>query len=493
MLSRKQTGIFWLILVSQLCLLLVFVFVRLIDHDEGAYLSAARLVKQGKLPYLDFFYPQMPYLPYALALVSDCGFSSLFCARLISALAGLLLSVLLFSFVYRLSGDARLSLFLFFLYGFNGLTVNWHCVAKTLVFSDLFGFLSFSCFAYYLLSGGSTKRRLIFLAGLLMGVAFNFRLVFLPLLLTEALLVLWLSTERRVKDRLLDAVLLFCGAVLASLLAISLLVRDPHAFVFGNVGYHLKWGGEVIRMAFMRKAYTLAEFVFYPQNLLILTLGGIGLVILIRKLRGAGLDSRERVIIAALLCCLVLLFICFLMSPTQLQYYEQALPYVLISSIPALSKINPRWLEKKALVGTISVFYLVFLIPFIVIFLFVSREKDGPYAISEVKSVTKVVSANSRRGDTVLSDWPAYQVLSNREATPGMETWGWELISFLSSEQNERFRLADNLRIRREISSRRPGLIVVGVWFLPQFEDLIEANYRLLESTRFAKVYVRGS
>ena len=131
-------------------------------------------------------------------------------------------------------------------------------------------------------------------------------------------------------------------------------------------------------------------------------------------------------------------------------------------------------------------------IPFIVIFLFVCREKDGPYAISEVKSVTRLVVANSERGDTVLSAWPAYPVLSKREPSAGMETWGWELIPFLSSEQNQRFRLVDNLSIRREIADRRPHLIVVGIWFLPQFEDLIRTNYRLLGTTRFAKVYVRG-
>ena len=494
MLSRKQTSIFWLILISQLCLLLVFVFVRLIDYDEGSYLSAARLVKQGSLPYLDFFYPQMPYLPYTYALVSGSGFSSLFYARLISALAGLLLSVLLFSFVYRFSGDAKLSLFLFFLYSFNGLTISWHSVAKTLVFSDLFGFFSFFCFGYYLLSQGNRKRWLIFLSGLLIGVAFNFRLVFLPMLLTEGFLAFFFSTERKTKEKILDVVLLFCGAAVSSLLAIYLFLKGPSAFVFGNIGYHMMWGGEVIKMTFMRKVYTLAKFVFYPQNLAILTFGGMGLAILIRRIRGRGhLDSQERVIVAALFFSLVLLVICFLMSPTQFQYYEQALPYILISSIPALREFKARWMDKKIFVRAISVLYLLFLIPFLVIFLFISREKDEPYAIPEVKSVTRVVQENSRPGDMVLSGWPAYAVLSNREPVPGLETWGWEIIPFLSSEQKENLRLIDSLGVKRAILNKRPHLIVEEAWFLSRFEDLIKTNYRLIKTTRFARVYVRES
>ncbi len=41
--------------------------VRPIDGDEGYYATAARLVSEGRTPYLDFFYPQMPLLPYVYA------------------------------------------------------------------------------------------------------------------------------------------------------------------------------------------------------------------------------------------------------------------------------------------------------------------------------------------------------------------------------------------------------------------------------------------
>ena len=38
--------------------------VRLVVRDEGFYLLAADLVMRGERPYLDFFYPQTPLLPY---------------------------------------------------------------------------------------------------------------------------------------------------------------------------------------------------------------------------------------------------------------------------------------------------------------------------------------------------------------------------------------------------------------------------------------------
>jgi len=37
-------------------LLLLFVYFRLVDGDEGFYLEAARAVGSGKTPYIDFFF-----------------------------------------------------------------------------------------------------------------------------------------------------------------------------------------------------------------------------------------------------------------------------------------------------------------------------------------------------------------------------------------------------------------------------------------------------
>jgi hypothetical protein len=59
----------WLyVLITLLLLAAVFFFSsreRLVDPDEGAYLLAAKLVMEGKSLFTDFFWPQMPLLPYA--------------------------------------------------------------------------------------------------------------------------------------------------------------------------------------------------------------------------------------------------------------------------------------------------------------------------------------------------------------------------------------------------------------------------------------------
>jgi hypothetical protein len=474
----------------QSLLLLAFVFFRLIDYDEGLFLSYAKLVKEGNLPYLDFFHPQMPYLPYAYCMISQCGFYSLFLSRLISAFFGLLTSVIFFWFLLKFTHEARLSLFLFFLYSLNGLTINWHSVVKTLVFSDFFALLSFCCFAFYLLREYHKRHPLIFLSGLFIGVALSFRLVLFPILLVEGSLIFVLSTEKITKREVFELFLLLFGAVIGSLLSIYLFIRSPSAFLFGNIGYHLIWGNQVIRMTLVERLFTLSKFIFYPQNLLIMVLTGLGVTTLIQKIKKGQLEPKDNVIIAALVCSLVLIITCFFMSPTQLQYYEQALPYLLILSIPGWHKLSEKSKSEKAKTIAISASYFLFLLPFVVIFIFTVRQKDKPFELSTVRNVVSVIENNSESHDLILSPWPGYAVLSGRKSVTGLETWGGGVIPLLSSKQLSDFKLIDDLTVEKLIQERKVSLIVTEDWFPAHIENLIQINYDLVNSTPFADIYV---
>jgi hypothetical protein len=53
-----------------------------------------------------------------------------------------------------------------------------------------------------------------------------------------------------------------------------------------------------------------------------------------------------------------------------------------------------------------------------------------------------------------------------------------------------RFHLIDSLGVERLIEKREVDLIVKADWFPPPYGNLIESNYRLVESTPFADVYL---
>lgn len=490
MLTKKYLRAFVLILIFQIILLLAFVFLRLIDFDEGSYLSSAYLVKCGNLPYLDFFFPQMPYLPYVYALVSSYGLSSLYYGRLISLAFGICLSILIFWFAHRLFKDEKLSLSLFFLYGFNGLVLSWHAVVKTLVFSDFFGFLSFIFFILYL---SSPKKKLkLFWAGFFVGVAFNFRLTFFLILALEGIMIFVLPPSESLKKRIVDTILLVSAALLASPLAIYLFFKNPNAFVFGNIGFHQAWGLEVIKMTFFQKLYTFSKFVFNPQNLFLLILATVSMIWLVKKLiKKLKPTSEDKITIFALSISLVIIVTSFLQEPTEFQYYEQALPYLLFCSVPVLSRLISKWKDKRLIWRGFAIFYLLSAIPFIVVFIFAIRPKDVPFRIDKAKEVVEVVKQNSPPGEKILSGWPGYVIFAQRESVPGMETFGWAIIHLLSKEEIENFRLLDRQKISEMISAQKVNMIIADKWFLCDFEELITPNYHLVGTFEFAKVYVK--
>jgi hypothetical protein len=490
MLSRKQIIVLLVLLACQIIFLCGFVFLRQIDYDEGAYLSAAYLVREGKLPYLDFFYPQMPYLPYLYALVSPYGFSSLYYGRIISSALGIFLSVLIFWFSYRLFKDERLSLFLLFLYGFNGLTLSWHSVVKTLAPSDLFGFISFIFFTFYLLS--KEKKINLFWAGFLIGIAFNLRLTFLLVFLVEAIMIFILLPQKNLKRKAMDLAWLVFAAVLASAWAIYLFFKNPEAFLFGNIGFHYVWGQKVVKMAFFEKLYTLSKFIFSPQNLFILICAAFSTVWLVKKLiRLDKPTSEDKIIIFALSIGLVIIITSFFVSPTVFQYYEQVLPYLLFSSVPVLKRIISKWKDKKRLLPGFIIFYLLSCLPFIIVFIFVVRPGQVSYRIDKTKEVVKVVKQNSLPGEVILSDWPGYVVLSERETVPGMSTFEWWVIQALPPEEMENYKILSSHKISEMISAREPDMIIESEWFLSNFSELIAANYELVKTFQYPRVYVK--
>jgi hypothetical protein len=490
MWPKKYLRAFVLILIFQIILLLAFVFLRLIDFDEGSYLSSAYLVKCSKLPYLDFFFPQMPYLPYVYALVSSYGLSSLYYGRLISLSAGILLSILIFGFTYKLFKNEKLSLSLFFLYGFNGLVLSWHAVVKTLVFSDLFGFLSFIFFVLYLSS--KEKKLKLFCAGFFVGVAFNFRLTFFLILALEGIMIFVLPPYLSVKKRIVDVFLLISGATLASGFAVYLFFKNPSAFVFGNIGFHQAWGLEVIKMTFFQKLYTFSKFVFNPQNLFILILATVSMIWLVKKLtKKLKPTSEDKITLFALSISLMMIITGFLQEPTEFQYYEQALPYLLFSSVPVLSQLISQWNDKRLIWRGFTILYLLSAVPFIVVFILAVRPKDVPFRIDKTKEVVEVVKQNSPPGEKILSGWPGYVIFAQRESVPGMETFGWAITHLLSKEEIENFRLLDRQKISDMISAQKVNMIIADKWFLCDFEELIKSNYHLVGAFEFAKIYVK--
>jgi len=447
---------------------------------------AAHQVWQGEFPYLDFFYVQMPLLPYLYSFISHSGFDSLFEGRAISMLLTLFMGLLLFSFSKKMTGDTKIPLFLFFLFSFNGLILTWNSVVKTYAFSNLFAFLSFIFYSRVFLCA---KIRSVdfFLSGIFIGLALNCRSVFFLIFLAQAVMILLLF-----KSRLFSLARFLAGAISSSLLSLYLFLKNPDSFVFNNFTYHQLWGKEIIQMGLLGKIYTFAKFLFYPQNLLIMILATLTILFLATK-KGdkKSILEKDRVYLTAFVFSVIILVGYFLATPTQLQYYHQALPYLLVLSIPGLSRLKDFSAKRKFILCGICAFYLLCLIPYLLIFIFTIREKDKDFRIDQVRKVVEVVKENSTEKEMILTDWPGYAVLAKRIVVQGTETCGQDVSHLLTEEQWKRFKIIDKGKMKDIIENKKVRLIVMGFGTYRYLNDLIRENYYLLKKTGGAEVFMK--
>ena len=114
---------------------------RFLDGDEGVYAYASRLALHGHVPYRDFFYEQMPLLPYVYGAWIGVFGESWYAARSLSALAAAATGALLYLHVERRLGGWP-ALAAIGLYALSGLVFGYVTIVKTFALASLFRLFS---------------------------------------------------------------------------------------------------------------------------------------------------------------------------------------------------------------------------------------------------------------------------------------------------------------------------------------------------------------
>jgi hypothetical protein len=213
----------WFITASQL---------RFIDGDEGFYVYASKLVAAGELPYRDFFYPQMPLLPFLYGWWCELFGMNWNVARVLSGLAGAASGFLLYRYLLR-TVPRSLALLGVVLFSTTSLTMIWTSVVKTMPFTTL-GVLS----ALFLLprSPTSSSWLRIVLAGVLIGLTVSLRLMVAPLVPLFGVFVLCSASS--IPDAVRRGTLFSLGFLLGSLPWIIPAISAWDYFWYNNYGYH---------------------------------------------------------------------------------------------------------------------------------------------------------------------------------------------------------------------------------------------------------------
>ena len=469
---------------------------RLIARDEGYYLYAAKLVTQGRLPYADFFYPQMPLLPYVYgAWMWFAGFSWT-SGRLFAAVVSSVLTVLVFAFCSKRWGGVQGIAAAVFFAG-STLVFSWYATVQTYSLTALFVFSSY-CLIYL----GHSR----FTAGILFGLACLTRLPIAP----AGLVLLWQLWRTGARAWRSECCWFLAGASLALSPAVLFLAAFPEQFIFNNLGYHLiRTGLEPEEIADKRlvifevfaglssteKTSTAQfEFLFYLQIVYLAACA------FLKKVPGA-----------AALMVLVLFGVSFVPSPPYVQYAALWMPFaVLVAfefnemfSAPVRGRLTIRL--RRLLIPALALLYFWGVPADLKNYSLTGRGVIGIGANAEswnlhaIEGVSRQIDDLVGPDEVVLSMWPGYLVASHAQSVPGAENhfaFNVARKGSLSARELKQFNILSLPALKKIVSERAVALIVaVPARRKKNFISILagRSGYAALPSAGNVVIYARPS
>jgi hypothetical protein len=396
---------------------------RLIAQDEGFYLMAGKLVSSGKIPYLDFFYPQAPLLPYIFAAWGKIFGFTWVSFRVLMGLVSTLLAIL----IYKDTKDKTnyfLALFSILFFSLSIMSFPWFTITKGYALSTLFLFC-----AYILLN----NKHAFFISGILVGLA---GLIRLPLAGVAPVIVIWLYFFLKKDPHKYKKIGLFIlGGLVTLLPTIYLASLNFDSFYYNNLGYHLE------RANLDDKRWHVAEILFGLRSGQKSILAQVPFFLYSTILFFIYSLYKKQTPHLSAVIAITLLIINLKPQVVYIQYFSVIMPFIIVASINFWSKI---FISLKNTFNHHD--KLLTLLAMLILFLFLAFYSQrtyndiiryshngqgvigiGDYNIAKnwklknISEISKFINENSSNNDIIFSDWPGYLLETDREIINGLE------------------------------------------------------------------------
>lgn len=428
---------------------------RLIARDEGFYIYAAQLVGAGKVPYSDFFYPQMPLVPYLYGCLMKLVGFSWEAGRIVSVFWTVVTACLLGQYLRSKLGSAWAVVGVA-LFTTSVLVFTWYTTVQTYGLSACLLFASCIALDRYLNSSASIVWLLT--SGFLFGLAIDTRLFFAGLgPLVVLLLLSWRKSPVLVRVR--DAALfsLATGFTLLPVLWIASL--DFDAFWYNNLGYHLNRSSFTFADAMEKRqriVQVLTGLTLSPsrkfdsvfQYPILFWLTTIWLLRSVYLRRWPGLPA---------LFALGLWGLNLIPTPTYVQYFAPTVPFMIVLALFGAKDIYD-WASRSAAFEKGARTLLVLLLGVYLWHLPSDVERytrsgvgvigiGNPvfardWTVSKMGEVAKKLDFYTAPGEQVIAFWPGFFIGSKAEIYPGLENhFGIAASRKLGSDQRRRYKL----------------------------------------------------
>lgn len=465
-----------------------------LNHNENMYITASILVVQNKIPYKDFAYVQMPYLPllygnlYRLMKISSYY---LLIGKIISFLSLCISAAAIFFVAHRVIKDVSLSLSVGILFLLNTSILGSAMEVSNYIIPIALSLVSFALFEVSI-NSNRVRPFGFAIAGFFLAVAIGVKLTyatvaipFIVVCILHQVISRFSTDNTNNKTSFVYILLPFITGLLVGLLPIFFYLSDIGTFIFNNYGYHIvnaQWRqdtGYTSGMSLFSKIIFARDIFFQTDNLILILGVLLGIVLFAKRnsrtIRQTIKEELTKGTLLAFLLFLIAIPTAFAPTPSFPQYFVMPVSFLFLllvySQAPKPSqepsKLLIRILHKKL----------------ILILVLVSLMYNGP---SLGKSIYHLMNRNSWSGlyvhdisinirNTLLINGvdinskiatlsPLYVIEANLPIYSELSTgpFTYRIGDLLTSEDRKHFVVTSPNSIWNLLSKDRPSAILVG-------------------------------
>lgn len=457
MLKKLSIADFWqylLVFLQTSFFFIIFASQRLVAQDEGFYLFAAKLISEGNLPYLDFFYPQAPLLPFVYGIFFKILGPDLLTARIITALISATLGLLIFIHIKK-NHDLSIAVIAVILFTLSNFVLANLLVVQTYALSVILLFLSYLFFT----------NKCYLLSALILGLCIQTRLTFAIIL---PIYLVYLFLDYRKQQIAKSDICKFCLVFLLSLLpSLYFILLDASSFWFNNIGYHQlrttlspedSWDNKLTVLKVIFGLKDSVKFSAWQLPLLIY----IFIITVVAQL----IWSKRLQLSSAMIFGLLLIHL--LPEPTYVQYFVVLIPFLIIN----LAELTIYLHSKKIILPFLTLFSLVYLWDYPEdyqrytktgngVIGIMNQENAEHWSIDNIQKIIAETKVKCNPQKLAWSYWPGYLLSSNCQVYPGSENhFSYLVVPKLTKEQKEKYHLANLTEINDLIQAGAMDLII---------------------------------
>ena len=474
---------------------------RLIARDEGFYIIAAQLVAQGKTLYLDFFYPQMPLLPYLYGKWMQIVGFSWENARLLSAVFTAMLGALIFSAI-RKKTNTLWGLFGLYFFCLSTLVFPWYITVKTYAFSNL------CLFAAYMLVDREARTHVgkaLFLAGALLGAAVDARLFFVAL--TPVLMALILFRNWKTAERWSSQLYFLFGFGIAVSPNLYFMLNDFSTYWFNNMGYHMERSDQTFAASLRSKQTILRVLTGFKESRKFVAYQ-FPILLYMNILYALYCVYKRKLPDGALLIAIGLFVVNFLPTPSYVQYFSTLVPFLAVGLVLFLAEVAPLAFTRSKVLGAFGVLSFAPLAIYYGAYTHIdmdryartgegvigirNREMAKDWRLETVNEVAKKIDAITQPGEIILSQWPGYLLETHAQVHPGTEDhFGIRAAAKLTEDEKQRYKVISSADIKELLARRSVRIFVATKRTVNNSyrKALAEGGYKVVDRVHDVLIY----